>query len=659
MEPLIDLYRLPPPWGQLDRENQPQIHTVDDGTPTLPYANGRPVLDVSHESEDDDFGTLSIDERVAKLRQVHQQLMHTWAVVCPDKLSEIQAINDSVQNLAVAQPLSSDLGAMASVSVANPSGNVLGTQKLEMTQHTFDEAQHSQPISDIGPYSINTPSFRGICSWPGPIHQGGTLTSNTCSTASTSVTYMHTISQPKMSIHSDTHAKVPVSGSGSAMIEETSLHGKIWIPTAQSTPITLPAVTQSVTSSTSLGSRYAQHLAGWTLVSCDQPQENATSSLRQSQGIDPFEAQLQHPVPESVQNPQPLPFDVWVKQLQPVLHQAFEAGMHWGTSGSRVSSSGFGQSVPVGELLSGVCVNQGGMSSDRSCPTPVSDGVSFGHLPQSAVHMGQFMSRPSILSGTQDDKTSYSSVSPRVHFSDVTSDTLPSSVVPSGVGQESAKQSELPIGTTQPSNYRPKKVAKFDGKSSWADYLVQFNIAAKLNGWDESQKAMELATSLEGSARSILADLKPEHRLDFKSLIDKLTQRFEPEGQVGIYQSQLLSRKRKRNETIPELVQDISRLARKAYPAADEQTRSYMAVSSFISALGSEPQELFVYQKEPRTLEEAGKAALSFETFQAARGKESAYVRTQQLEKSSSNEVPQWARQWMSKMESLEKRLTN
>ena len=360
MEPLIDLYRLPPPWGQLDRENQPQIHTVDDGTPTLPYANGRPVLDVSHESEDDDFGTLSIDERVAKLRQVHQQLMHTWAVVCPDKLSEIQAINDSVQNLAVAQPLSSDPRAMASVSVANPSGNVLGTEKLEMTQHTFDEAQHSQPLPDIGPYSINTPSFRDICSWPGPIHQGGTLTSNTCSTASTSVTYTHTICQPKMSIHSDTHAKVPVSGSGSPMIEETSLHGKIWIPTAQSTPITLPAVTQSVTSSTSLGSRYAQHLAGWTLVSCDQPQENATSSLRQSQGIDPVEAQLQHPVPESVQNPQPLPFDVCVKQLQPVLHQAFEAGMHWGTSGSRGSSSGFGQSVPVGELLSGVCVNQGG-----------------------------------------------------------------------------------------------------------------------------------------------------------------------------------------------------------------------------------------------------------------------------------------------------------
>ena len=42
---------------------------------------------------------------------------------------------------------------------------------------------------------------------------------------------------------------------------------------------------------------------------------------------------------------------------------------------------------------------------------------------------------------------------------------------------------------------RIKKVAKYDGKSCWFDYLVQFNIAGKLNDWDDSQRAMEHATS--------------------------------------------------------------------------------------------------------------------------------------------------------------------
>ena len=128
---------------------------------------------------------------------------------------------------------------------------------------------------------------------------------------------------------------------------------------------------------------------------------------------------------------------------------------------------------------------------------------------------------------------------------------------------------------------------------------------------------MELATSLDGSARSVLADLTPEQQLDFQVLQDKLTQRFEPEGQLSIYQAQLQSRKRKRNETIPELIQEISHLVRKAYPAADEQTHSYMAVTSLIAALANDAQELFIYEKEPKNMDEAGRAALSFETFRA------------------------------------------
>ena len=40
---------------------------------------------------------------------------------------------------------------------------------------------------------------------------------------------------------------------------------------------------------------------------------------------------------------------------------------------------------------------------------------------------------------------------------------------------------------------------KYDGKSSWEAFLVHFEIAAKLNGWNE-QKALFLATSLHGNA---------------------------------------------------------------------------------------------------------------------------------------------------------------
>ena len=51
-----------------------------------------------------------------------------------------------------------------------------------------------------------------------------------------------------------------------------------------------------------------------------------------------------------------------------------------------------------------------------------------------------------------------------------------------------------------------KRDPLFDGKSSWLDYLVQFDMVAKLNQWSEMEKALELATSLSGQAREILTE---------------------------------------------------------------------------------------------------------------------------------------------------------
>jgi len=53
-----------------------------------------------------------------------------------------------------------------------------------------------------------------------------------------------------------------------------------------------------------------------------------------------------------------------------------------------------------------------------------------------------------------------------------------------------------------------KRPAMYDGKSSCKDYLVQFDIIVQLKRWDENTQAMELATSLNGAARSVLTDIE-------------------------------------------------------------------------------------------------------------------------------------------------------
>uniref|UniRef100_A0A8W8N040 Uncharacterized protein n=1 Tax=Magallana gigas TaxID=29159 RepID=A0A8W8N040_MAGGI len=50
---------------------------------------------------------------------------------------------------------------------------------------------------------------------------------------------------------------------------------------------------------------------------------------------------------------------------------------------------------------------------------------------------------------------------------------------------------------------RNKKPANYDGKTSWSDYLIQFEIIAELDKWDSLTKAYELATSLKGKPYSV------------------------------------------------------------------------------------------------------------------------------------------------------------
>ena len=76
---------------------------------------------------------------------------------------------------------------------------------------------------------------------------------------------------------------------------------------------------------------------------------------------------------------------------------------------------------------------------------------------------------------------------------------------------------------------KPKKAACYNGKNSWKDYHAQFELVAILNRWNEETKALELATNLRGSARSILADLDPDKRYHYESLVSALSARFEPD----------------------------------------------------------------------------------------------------------------------------------
>ncbi|KAJ8018186.1 hypothetical protein HOLleu_43967 [Holothuria leucospilota] len=155
----------------------------------------------------------------------------------------------------------------------------------------------------------------------------------------------------------------------------------------------------------------------------------------------------------------------------------------------------------------------------------------------------------------------------------------------------------------------------YDGKTSWEDYLAQFEMVAELHRWSGGVKAMCLAASLRGDAQAILADLEAEKRRNYTNLVDALSSRFGPTRQTELRSIQLRNRCRKKGETIPELAQDVKRLTRFAYPGASSHLQDQLARDHFVDCLEEPELRLGVHQTRPKTLEEAVQAALEIEAF--------------------------------------------
>ncbi|KAJ8029256.1 hypothetical protein HOLleu_28605 [Holothuria leucospilota] len=158
----------------------------------------------------------------------------------------------------------------------------------------------------------------------------------------------------------------------------------------------------------------------------------------------------------------------------------------------------------------------------------------------------------------------------------------------------------------------------YDGSSSWEDYQVQFEAVAELHGWDKQVMAMCLAASLKGDARAVLADLDTKSRRSYPLLTEALSRRFSPSHQTEIFRIQLKNRIRKKEESLPQLAQEVRRLARRAYPSAPPQLLGFLCKDHFLDALDDQDLRLGVYQMRPGSLEEALKAALEMEAFHTA-----------------------------------------
>ena len=75
-----------------------------------------------------------------------------------------------------------------------------------------------------------------------------------------------------------------------------------------------------------------------------------------------------------------------------------------------------------------------------------------------------------------------------------------------------------------------KKCPSNDGKSSFKDSLIQFEMVSEFNNWNIEMMAQELALSLKDQAVAVLADLDFSHGRHYPNLVEALKATFKPEN---------------------------------------------------------------------------------------------------------------------------------
>ena len=162
------------------------------------------------------------------------------------------------------------------------------------------------------------------------------------------------------------------------------------------------------------------------------------------------------------------------------------------------------------------------------------------------------------------------------------------------------------------------KLQIYDGKDDFDEYLAQFQIMAELNGWNNNTKSLALASSLSGRARTILAELDDNKCRDFNNLVKALRNRYRSVNRSELFKAELQGKVRGRNETIPELVECIKKLTRKAYTNIGLEVADSLAIDYFIDAIPESDIRLRLKEVGPKTMSEAENLAVKLETLRVA-----------------------------------------
>lgn len=191
---------------------------------------------------------------------------------------------------------------------------------------------------------------------------------------------------------------------------------------------------------------------------------------------------------------------------------------------------------------------------------------------------------------------------------------------------------------------------RYSGKDSVEEYLSQFELTARRNGWDREEMATSLLCALDGPARSILSQLEDPAAASYAEVKTLLKRRFGSSGIKEIHEEALARLKLQGND-IRELAQEAVVLSRKAYPELSAAQRERFSVRAVLNAIGDRDITFYIKDKEPQTLDDV---CTAYERYDAIRGsRQRLNVRNIESEPSSDSQLVDCINKLAAKLDAL------
>src|SRR5208282_3341512 len=156
---------------------------------------------------------------------------------------------------------------------------------------------------------------------------------------------------------------------------------------------------------------------------------------------------------------------------------------------------------------------------------------------------------------------------------------------------------------------------KFDGSGSFETFLAHFQNSASHNEWSNTEQLAWLKASLVREAGQALWDSSPESTNTLEKLIELLKNRFGGTRQTDKYRMEVRLRRRKPNESLSALHQDIRRLMAPAHPDVPASAREVIACDYCIDSLDDSEFGLKVRERNPSSLDDALRVSLQLEAW--------------------------------------------